>query len=66
MKKDEKTNSSPEELAEMRKAIAQFDGPIKKIPAGKRTIRPPSKKPGESGSRQGHWTERQERLAFGD
>jgi hypothetical protein len=51
---------------EMKAALAAYTGPIKKIPAGKRTTRGPSKKPGQSGSLQGHWTERQERLAFGD
>jgi hypothetical protein len=53
-------------LAEMKTAVAAYDGPVTRIPQGKRTTRPPSKKPGESSSRQGHWTERQERLAFGD
>jgi hypothetical protein len=51
MKKDKKTNPSPEALAEMRKAIAQFNGPIRKIPLGKRTRRGPSKKIGQSGAR---------------
>jgi hypothetical protein len=66
MKKDDKMNPSPEAIAEMRKAIAQFTGPIKKILAGTRTTRGPSKKAGESGSLQGDWTEKQDRLAFGE
>ena len=46
--------------------VANFAGPIKKIPEGKRTRRGPSKKPGVSGSLQGHWTEKQDRWAYGE
>jgi hypothetical protein len=62
MTKDEAQKPTPEML----ELVANFKGPIKQIPAGKRTRRGPSKKPGVSGSLQGHWTEKQERLAFGD
>jgi hypothetical protein len=41
---------------EMKAALAAYTGPIRKIPTGKRTTRGPSKKPGQSGSLQGHWT----------
>jgi hypothetical protein len=54
------------ELDKMKAVLAAYTGPVRKIPQGKRVTRAPSKKPGESGSRQGHWTEKQERLAFGD
>lgn len=36
--------------AEMKAALAAYTGPIRKIPAGKRSTRAPSKKAGESGS----------------
>jgi hypothetical protein len=62
MKKDDKIKPTPEMMA----LISSYTGPIRKIPEGKRTTRGPSKKPGVSGSLQGHWTEKQERWAFGD
>ena len=62
MTKDKSQKPTPEMLA----LVASYRGRIKRIPQGKRTTRGPSKKPGVSGSLQGHWTERQERLAFGD
>ena len=62
MTKDEAQKPTPEMLA----LVASYTGEVKRIPQGKRTTRGPSKKPGVSGSRQGHWGERQERLAFGD
>jgi hypothetical protein len=62
MKKDE----SQKPTAEMLALIANYRGPIKQIPEGKRTRRGPSKKPGVSGSLQGQWGEAQDRLAFGE
>jgi hypothetical protein len=62
MQLDHATKPTPEMIA----LAATFKGKVTKIPQGKRVTRAPSKKPGESGSREGHWTERQERLAFGD
>jgi hypothetical protein len=62
MKNDEAQKPTPEML----ELAANYTGKIKQIPTGKRTRRGPSKKPGVSGSLQGHWGERQERLAFGD
>lgn len=62
MKKDESQKPTPEMLA----LIASYTGKIQKIPTGKRVTRPPSKKPGQSGSLQGHWTERHDRLAYGE
>jgi hypothetical protein len=47
-------------------ALAAFKGPITKIPTGKRVTRKPSKKPGESGSLQGTWTEAHDRWAYGE
>jgi hypothetical protein len=61
-----KTNEAQKPTPEMLAALAAYKGKITKIPAGKRVTRPPSKKPGESGSLQGHWSEKQQRLAFGD
>jgi hypothetical protein len=61
-----KTDESQKPTDEMLALVANYRGKIKRIPQGKRVTRPPSKKPGESGSRQGIWGERQERLAFGD
>ena len=62
MKNDDVKKPTPEMIA----LAVTFKGKVTKIPAGKRTTRGPSKKPGVSGSRQGIWGERQERLAFGD
>ena len=53
-------------LAEMKTAVAAFDGPVTRIPQGKRTTRKPSKKAGESGSLKGAWTEKQDRMCWGD
>jgi hypothetical protein len=54
------------ELDKMKPALAAYTGPIKQIPAGKRVTRKPSKKPGQSGSLQGAWGEKQDRWAFGE
>jgi hypothetical protein len=62
MKTDESQKPSPEML----ELVANFKGPIKQIPAGKRTRRGPSKAPGVSGSLQGAWTEKQDRMCWGD
>jgi hypothetical protein len=51
---------------EQEAALAAFTGTVRKIPTGKRTTRGPSKKPGESGSLQGSWGDKQERWAYGD
>jgi hypothetical protein len=51
---------------EQKAALAAYTGPIKKIPADKRTTRAPSKKPGQSGSLQGSWTEVLDRKCWGD
>ena len=51
---------------EMPALVANYVGEVKQIPLGKRTRRGPSKKPGVSGSLQGHWTEKQDRLVWGD
>jgi hypothetical protein len=61
-----KTDESQKPADEMLALVANYRGKIKRIPQGKRVTRPPSKKPGVSGSLQGHWTEKQQRLAFGD
>ena len=50
---------------EQQAAIAAFKGTIQKIETGKRTRRGPSKKPGQSGSLQGAWTEKEDRLYLG-
>jgi hypothetical protein len=63
MKNEDAIKLTPDEMQAL---LASYKGPIQKIPTGKRTTRGPSKKPGQSGSLQGHWGERQERLAFGD
>jgi hypothetical protein len=47
-------------------ALAAYTGSIQKIPTGKRVTRKPSKKPGESGSLQGQWTEAHDRMCWGD
>jgi hypothetical protein len=62
MHKDEAQKPTPEMVA----LAASYIGEVKRIPAGKRTRRGPSKKPGVSGSLQGAWTEKQERWAFGE
>jgi hypothetical protein len=62
MKTDESQKPTPEMLA----LVTNYTGDVKRIPAGKRTRRGPSKKPGVSGNLQGHWTAAQDRLAFGD
>jgi hypothetical protein len=63
MNKDESQKPSAEMLA----LAANFDtSKIKRIPQGKRVTRAPSKKPGQSGSLQGTWGEKQDRLAFGE
>jgi hypothetical protein len=62
MTNDESQKPTPEMLA----LAANYVGEVKRIPAGKRTRRGPSKKSGVSGSLQGSWTAAQERLAFGD
>jgi hypothetical protein len=51
---------------EMLALVANYNGPITKIETGKRVTRKPSKKPGQSGSLQGAWTEAHDRLAWGD
>jgi hypothetical protein len=51
---------------EMQALLAAYKGPIKKIPTGKRTRRGPSKKPGQSGSLKGAWTEALDRKCWGD
>jgi hypothetical protein len=62
MKKDESQKPTPEMLA----LAASYVGEVKRIPAGQRVTRKPSKKAGESGSLKGHWTAAHDRLAFGD
>ena len=51
---------------EMQALLASYKGPITKIPTGKRVTRKPSKKPGQSGSLQGAWTEKQDRMVWGE
>lgn len=51
---------------EMLALVANYVGEVQLIPEGKRTRRGPSKKPGVSGSLHGHWTEKQDRLCWGD
>jgi hypothetical protein len=63
MQKDDATKLTPDEMQAL---LAAYKGPVRKIPTGKRTRRGPSKKPGQSGSLQGAWSEKQERLAFGE
>ena len=62
MKNDDVKKPTPEMLA----LVASYTGKLQTIPQGKRVTRRPSKKPGVSGSLQGHWGERQERLAYGE
>ena len=62
MKNDEAQKPTPEMLA----LVANYTGKVKRIPQGKRVTRGPSKKPGQSGSLQGHWTERHDRLTYGE
>jgi hypothetical protein len=63
MKNQDAQKLTPDEMQEL---LASYKGPIKKIAIGKRTTRGPSKKPGESGSLQGAWTEAQDRMCWGD
>jgi hypothetical protein len=62
MKSDHAEKPTPE----MIELAAAFKGTVQKIPTGKRITRGPSKKPGESGSLRGHWTEEQDRQTWGD
>ena len=61
-----KTNDVIKPTPEMLALAAAFKGKITKIPTGKRVTRVPSKKPGQSGSLEGNWTEAHDRMCWGD